>query len=588
MMKTFLLCLILSLPFQLPAQVEGGKASLIHPRTSESQLTVGGDGADIAGYTNRSIQYAIDALAETGGTVVLNPGIFQIDAPVRLRSHVDIVGAGFGTVLKRGRGVQTRYVEDADFGELKLKVEDADGFEIGMKVQVTDDQNSGCWNVSAATITDIEEDVIYIDRGLIRDYRSDQNGLVSNASSVIEIIDAEDCMVSDLLIDGNRTDNFFADGCNSAGILIYKSGWITVDGVHVMDFNGEGISWQTTEHVSILNSEISGSGNTGLHPGTGSPYTRIENNVVHHNDQDGLFICWRVYESSVKGNSFHHNGRYGICTGHKDTDVLFESNHIFENGSDGVNLRAEREANAPHRNTFTRNIIENNGTDGGGFGFSINSPARELVLTGNQFGNSLNTQKAAIYVFEAGLEPELIDNRFDLHEMGNLVMEDPRQSSLAELSDPEHMNVNYQPIGVFHSKLSPQSGAPRQGMLTPDNEGVIEVFPAYEEAVRDLESYPYIIVLYHMHLSTTWHPLVRPPSSERDFGLFATRSPNRPNSIGLGVIKLERVDGRQLYVSGIDAFDGTPVLDIKPWLPSIDCPDDRSRLPVERELGIPQ
>ena len=588
MMKTFLLCLILSLPFQLPAQVEGGKASLIHPRISESQLTVGGDGADIAGYTNRSIQYAIDALAETGGTVILNPGLFQIDAPVRLRSHVDIVGAGSGTVLKRGRGVQTRYVEDADFGELKLKVEDADGFEIGMKVQVTDDQNSGCWNVSAATITDIEEDVIYMDRGLIRDYRSDQNGLVSNASSVIEIIDAEDCMVSDLLIDGNRTDNFFADGCNSAGILIYKSGWITVDGVHVMDFNGEGISWQTTEHVSILNSEISGSGNTGLHPGTGSPYTRIENNVVHHNDQDGLFICWRVYESSVKGNSFHHNGRYGICTGHKDTDVLFESNHIFENGSDGVNLRAEREANAPHRNTFTRNIIENNGTDGGGFGFSINSPARELVLTGNQFGNSLNTQKAAIYVYEAGLEPELIDNRFDPHEMGNLVMEDPRQTSLAELSDPEHMNVNYQPIGVFHSKLSPQSGAPRQGMLTPDNEGVIEVFPVYEEAVRDLESYPYIIVLYHMHLSTTWHPLVRPPSSERDFGLFATRSPNRPNSIGLGVIKLERVDGRQLYVSGIDAFDGTPVLDIKPWLPSIDCPDDRSRLPVERELGIPQ
>ena len=171
--------------------------------------------------------------------------------------------------------------------------------------------------------------------------------------------------------------------------------------------------------------------------------------------------------------------------------------------------------------------------------------------------------------------------------MGNLVMEDPRQTGPAELTDPEHMNVNYQPIGVFHSKLSPQSGAPRQGMLTPDNEGVIEVFPAYEEALRDLESYPYIIVLYHMHLSTTWHPLVRPPSSERDFGLFA-RSPNRPNSIGLGVIKLERVDGRQLYVSGIDAFDGTPVLDIKPWLPSIDCPDDRSRLPVERELGIPQ
>jgi len=416
----------MSVSFQLLAQEQGGAASMIHPRTFESQLTVGGDGADISGYTNRSIQYAVDALAETGGTVILQPGIFQINAPVRLRSHVDIVGAGFDTVLKRGKGVQTRYVEDADFGELKLRVEDTDGFEIGMKVQVTDDQNSGCWNVSAAIITDIEEDVIYIDRGLIRDYRSDQNGLVSNASSVIEIMGAEDCIVSKLLIDGNRPENFFADGCNSAGILIYKSAWVTIDGVQVKDFNGEGISWQTTEHVSILNSEISGCGNNGLHPGTGSPYTRIENNTVHHNDLDGLYICWRVYESSVIGNSFHNNGRYGICTGHKDTDVLFESNHVFENGSDGVNLRGEREANAPHRNTFVRNIIENNGTNGGGFGFSINSPARELVLTGNQFGNSLKTQKAAIYVYEAGLEPELINNRFDPHEMGNLVFEAPR------------------------------------------------------------------------------------------------------------------------------------------------------------------
>ena len=425
-MKTCLFFLILFIPFHLLSQESVLEASMIHPRIPERQLTVGGEGADVTGYTNRSIQYAIDALAETGGTVVLLPGIYQINAPVRLRSHVDIAGSGSGTVLKRAKGVQTRYVEDADFGELKLRVEDADGFEIGMKVQVTDDENSGCWNVSAATITDIEEDVIYIDRGLIRDYRSDMNGLVSNASSVIEIVDAEDCRVSDVLIDGNRMENFLADGCNSAGILILKSGWITIDGVHVKDFNGEGISWQITEHVSILNSEISGSGNMGLHPGTGSPYTHIVNNAVHHNDQDGLFICWRVYESSVIGNSFHHNGRYGICTGHKDTDVLFESNHVFENGSDGINLRGEREANAPHRNIFIRNIIENNGTIGGGFGFSINSPAKELVLTENQFGNSLKTQKAAIYIYEAGLEPELINNRFDPHELGNIVFEKPR------------------------------------------------------------------------------------------------------------------------------------------------------------------
>jgi hypothetical protein len=112
-----------------------------------------------------------------------------------------------------------------------------------------------------------------------------------------------------------------------------------------------------------------------------------------------------------------------MCTGHKDTDVLFEGNHIFENKSDGVHLRGEREANAPHRNTFLRNTIENNGTDGGGYGFSINSPAKDLKLTENIFLNSMKTQKAAIYVHQAGLKPELTNNQFDPHELGNILFE---------------------------------------------------------------------------------------------------------------------------------------------------------------------
>jgi hypothetical protein len=160
-----------------------------------------------------------------------------------------------------------------------------------------------------------------------------------------------------------------------------------------------------------------------LHPGTGSPFSVIENNDVHHNNLDGLFICWRVYESRVTGNRFHHNGRYGICTGHKDTDVVFVNNHIFSNQGDGVHLREERESNAPHRNTFIRNTIEDNGTAGGGYGFSINAPARELVLKGNVFKNSSGSQKAAIYVYKAGLKPTLEDNQFDEHEMGELVFE---------------------------------------------------------------------------------------------------------------------------------------------------------------------
>ena len=422
MKKTFLL-LFLAFPGFIFAQEVREADALVHPRMAEREMTVGGDKADVSGFDNQSIQFAIDALEQTGGTVILDPGLYDIVSPVRLKSNIRLAGAGEETILKRSKGIQTKYIIDADYAELKLTVENADGFEIGMKVQVTDDKNSGCWNVSTAYITDIKDNVIYIDKGLIRDYRSDMNGLISNASSVIEIIEAENCSVSDLVVDGNRDENFFADGCNSAGVLITRSRKIIIDRVHVKDFNGEGISWQITENVTIRNCEISGSGNTGLHPGTGSPFSIIENNEVHHNDRDGLFICWRVYESVVKGNSFHHNGRYGICTGHKDTDVLFEGNHIYNNHSDGVHLRAERESNAPHRNMFIKNTIVNNGTDGGGYGFSINSPSRDLVLEENDFKNSLKTQKAAIYIYKGGLKPELLNNHFDEHEMGEVVFE---------------------------------------------------------------------------------------------------------------------------------------------------------------------
>ena len=398
--------------------------ALVSPRISALEIIVGGEKAQITGFNNQSIQYAIDALEKTGGTVRLNPGLYEITAPVRMKSNIKLIGSGSETILKRSKGVQTNYIIDADYGELKLTVENAGDFKIGMKIQVTDDHNNGCWNVSTAYITDIIDNTIYIDKGLIRDYRSDQNGLVSNASSLIDILDTENVIISNLVLDGNRKENYFADGCNNAGVLILRSKKIVVDQVQVKDFNGEGISWQITEHVTVKNCEISGSGNTGLHPGTGSPFSVIENNNVHHNDRDGLFICWRVYQSKVAGNQFHHNGRFGICTGHKDTDVVFEKNHIYKNSSDGVHLRGERESNAPHRNTFIKNIIEDNGTHGGGYGFSINSPVQDLILKENEFKNSSGTQKAAVYIFKGGGKPVLKDNRFDHHELGKLVEEE--------------------------------------------------------------------------------------------------------------------------------------------------------------------
>lgn len=197
-----------------------------------------------------------------------------------------------------------------------------------------------------------------------------------------------------------------------------------VDNLLVRNCNGEGISWQITEDVTVRHCEISHSANMGMHPGTGSPRTIIENNISHHNDVDGLFICWRVHHSLVKGNHFHDNGRFGICNGHKDTDILFLENKIFNNGSDGVNFRGERASNAPHRCTFEKNLVENNGTREGGYGFSFNSPAEDVVLRENIIRDTGNgTQKVGIMIYENGLPVNMENNRITGHPEGDVVFE---------------------------------------------------------------------------------------------------------------------------------------------------------------------
>ena len=149
--------------------------------------------------------------------------------------------------------------------------------------------------------------------------------------------------------------------------------------------------------------------------------------------------------------------------------------------------------------------------------------------------------------------------------------------------------VTYTPIGVFHTDYTPETGAPRQGILISEGKGEIEIYTDYQSALKNLELFEYIIVIYHLDRAKKWNQTVKPPASNPgySFGLFATRSPNRPNPIGLATVKLEKVENGILYVSGIDAFEGTPVLDIKPYLPSIDGVKSIKNELIEIELGLP-
>ena len=420
-MKNLYLVLLL-LPTLISAQTDNYIVdAIVTPKVEERTITVGGDNAEIQGYTNEAIQIAVDALPPDGGTVKMNPGHFIIKAPVRLRSNVKLIGSGNETILKRIDGYHSRFIIDADFGELKLTVEDPSGFEIGMSVQVTDALNSSCWDVSTAVITDIVDNVIYIDTHLIRDYDSEKNGMVTNAGSCISVLNAENVYVSDFVIDGNKENNDRLDGCNGGGIVVIKSKYVTIEKVEVKDFNGEGITWQITENVTIRSCDINGCSNMGLHPGTGSPNSLIEGNNSYNN-KVGLFICWRVQHSIVKDNAFNNNSDYGISTGHKDSDVTFNNNHIYENGSDGVYFRNEDLKNSPHRNSFINNVVENNGVANGGYGFYFNGNSQDVLLENNIIRDTKNgTQKAAIFINKNTPPPIEKNNKMSGHKLGNII-----------------------------------------------------------------------------------------------------------------------------------------------------------------------
>jgi parallel beta-helix repeat protein len=391
--------------------------TIISVKNKPKTITVGGANADVPGFTNQAIQMAVDALPVSGGTVKLNPGEFKIMAPVKLPSNTSLIGSGNKTILKRINGYHSKFIIDADYGQLKVTVENAAGFAVGMSVQITDTPNSGCWDVSTAVITDIVDNVLFIDTYLIRDYKSEKNGVVTNAGSCVSVLGGDNILISNFTIDGNKDQNDLLDGCNGGGIVMIKSKNITVDNVEVRDFNGEGITWQITEDITVKNCEIHDCTNMAMHPGSGSPNSIIEGNKCYNN-KVGLFICWRVQNSLVQNNQFFQNSQNGISTGHKDTDVLFSNNHIYENGGDGVYFRDENEKNAPNKNVFVNNVVENNN----GYGFSINGEISDILLKNNTIRDTKKgTQKAAVFVSKKTAPIKDVNNKMSGHTNGNVI-----------------------------------------------------------------------------------------------------------------------------------------------------------------------
>ena len=126
-----------------------------------------------------------------------------------------------------------------------------------------------------------------------------------------------------------------------------------------------------------------------------------------------------------------------------------------------------------------------------------------------------------------------------------------------------------QPIGTARTPYTETSQVPKGLGAEHRAEGILEVLPEYEPGLTDIEGFSHLYVLWVFHRAQGAELLGTPPSDTRPHGVFATRSPRRPNPIGLTVVELLRREGNRLHVRGVDMLDGTPLLDIKPYLSSV-------------------
>jgi tRNA-Thr(GGU) m(6)t(6)A37 methyltransferase TsaA len=131
------------------------------------------------------------------------------------------------------------------------------------------------------------------------------------------------------------------------------------------------------------------------------------------------------------------------------------------------------------------------------------------------------------------------------------------------------MEISMHPIGIIRTPFTEKSETPIQASRS-QAKGVVEVFPEYADGLQDLEGFSHIILLYAFHESNGYSLLVKPFLDDQLRGLFATRYPARPNPIGLSVVRLVARKNILLQVEGMDMLDGTPLLDIKPYVPDFD------------------
>jgi hypothetical protein len=408
----------------------------MHSEMSERPaITVGRTQADLIGADNRALQAAVDYVAGLGGGVVLiGEGEFLMHDSLHLRSGVTVRGTKGKTILRKAPAAVSPLALDGDFGEQQITVQDPTGFSPGGGVAVWDDHAAG-FHTTVARITGRRGNTFSIDAPLMADCMVGAHAQAATVFPVVSGTNIERARVEDLVIEGNKGANVLLNGCRGAGIYLNRGFGTTIRGCVVRNFHGDGISFQQSNDVTVIDCVSEENTDLGIHPGSGSQRAIVKGCVAKNNGTDGLFLCWRVRHGVFENNRLEGNGRFGISIGHKDSDNLLRSNRVVRNASNGVCFRDESGGMSPHRNRLEGNQIEDNGRTPGTAGIRIGGEPSGLVLTDNVIrdtrGGSQRTQTVGIQVENRVGPVKLESNQIE----ANPVIED-RRSDVQDAVSP--------------------------------------------------------------------------------------------------------------------------------------------------------
>ncbi len=378
--------------------------------------------ADVVGSDSESLQKAANLL-RPGDVLSIGAGTYAMENSLFVPSGVTVRGVPGKTILRKARGVESPLTDDADYGDTFLAVAEPEKFHPGMGVAIVDDTLKTGWDISVTSIASIKPPYVIVNPMTVRDYdRRQRHARMVSTFPILCAINAANVVLEDLIVDGNRTENDYIDGCRGGAIYMYRVRNVTIRRCTARNYNGDGISFQISDGVHVIDSESYGHAGYGIHPGTGSVSSLVKDCRMHDNGDIGLFLCWRVRHGRFENNVIENNGHYGISIGHKDTDNEFVGNTIAYNGLSGVYFRKETAENSGSRNVFRNNKVVDNGNAHEGYGFYIEPHATDLVIEGNQIADTRannRTQRYGIYKAPGAGPVQASNNSMSGHSAGD-------------------------------------------------------------------------------------------------------------------------------------------------------------------------